>query len=42
MVETGRFSALLATGDVMGTNIRELRGYAAYIYDPNDPATAAA
>jgi hypothetical protein len=39
MVETGRFSAILSPGDVMGTNIRELRGYAAYIFDPNDPRT---
>jgi hypothetical protein len=40
MVERGRFSALIAPADIMGTDIRELRGYAAYIYDPYDPATA--
>ena len=39
MVEMGRFSAIIGPADIMGTNIRELRGYAAYIFDPSDPQT---
>ncbi len=41
MVEGGRFSAIISPIDVMGTNIRELNGYSAYIFDPNDPQTLA-
>jgi hypothetical protein len=41
MVEAGRFSALLSQSEVMGTNIRDLNGYTAYIFDPKDPNTLA-
>lgn len=40
VVRRDRFSAGIAPAEVMGTDIRELRGYAAYIYDPDDPETA--
>lgn len=40
IVERGRFSAGIAQAEVMGTDIREQRGYASYIFDPNSPATA--
>lgn len=39
MVETGRFSAIISPIDVMGTNIRDLNGYSAYIFNPNAPET---
>lgn len=39
MVETGRFSAIISPREVMGTNIRDLNGNTAYIFDPNDPKT---
>ena len=41
IVQRGRFSALLERTDVSGTRIRESTGYAAYIYDPDDPQTIA-
>ncbi len=40
MVEMGRFSAIISPREVMGTNIRDLNGNTAYIFDPNNPATA--
>lgn len=38
-VETGRFTAIITPTDIMGSNIRDLNGYTAYIFDPNDPET---
>ena len=39
MVEAGRFSAIISPKEVMGTNIRDLNGNTAFIFDPNDPKT---
>jgi hypothetical protein len=37
--QEGRFSALINRYDISGTRIREEVGYAAFIFDPDDPRT---
>lgn len=39
MIQAGRFSAIISPAEVMGTNIRKLRGYSAYVFSPDDPKT---
>jgi hypothetical protein len=41
LIQRGRFSALTINNDLNGSKIRELIGYTAFIFDPDDPQTAA-
>nr|WKN36158.1 carboxypeptidase regulatory-like domain-containing protein [Tunicatimonas sp. TK19036] len=41
MIQGGRFSATTRPADLNGSKVRELNGFAAYIFDPYDPQTAA-